>query len=123
MHDAIEVCSWDKKPSLSTLNTRLIQMLEELGNPEAIEAMFLKCTGDLVENPDALTNEHLKNRHATMADKEEPPENDSSGGMKRTDSLLVFVMSLAKVNPNEPLFVDGHDRLVRKLFKNLRKKT
>jgi hypothetical protein len=104
-------------------------MLEELGAdaPEAIEAMFLKCAddstkwlADLAESPDALVK-YLKDRHATMADDEEPPENDS-GGIERTDTFLVFVMSLAKVNPNEPLFVDRRDRLIRKLFKNLRKK-
>jgi hypothetical protein len=128
LYDTIEICSWDKKPNPSTLNTRLIQMLEELCAPEAIEAMFLKCADastkwldELAENPDTLIK-FLKDHHARMAYQEEPLENDSAGGIERTDSFLVFLMSLAKVNPNEPVFVDRRDRLIRKIFKNLRKK-
>ena len=128
LYDTIEVSTWDKKPSPSTLNIKLVQMLEELGAPEAIEAMLLKCAddstkwlADLAENSDALVK-YLKDRQATMADKEELLENDSSGGIERTDSFVVFMMLLSKVDPNEPSFADRRDRLIRKLFKNLRKK-
>jgi hypothetical protein len=126
LYDTIEICSWDKKPNPSTLNTRLIQMLEELGAPEAI---FVRCADDstkwlsnLRDNPTALV-EYLRDRYARMTNPEEPLENDSSsGGIERSDSNMVFQMSVAKVNPNEPVFADRRDRLIRKLIKNLRKK-
>jgi hypothetical protein len=128
LYDTIEISTWDKKPHPSTLNVRLVQMLEERGTPEAIEAMLLKCAddstrwlADLAENSDALVK-YLKDRQARMADQEEPTENDSSGGIERTDSFVIFLMLLSKVNPNEPSFADRRDRLIRKLFENLRKK-
>jgi hypothetical protein len=121
-YDTIEVCSWDAEPQPGRLNTRLIQILETGGVPNE---HFLKCGDDatkqlsvLSENPDLLLN-HLKERQASMTYRQ---DEGAVGKAENTDSSFVFRMGLAKVDPNDPVFLERRRRLVRKEFEHMRKK-
>jgi hypothetical protein len=118
LYDTIEVNSWDTKPIPGSLNSRLIQLLEEAGVPEEL---FLKCADEatkwlssLAEDPDLLVT-HLKERQAVSAER-------LTGETENNDTSFVFGMSLAKVDPSEPIFAERRDRLVRKAFKQMQSK-
>jgi hypothetical protein len=115
-YDTMEVCFWDVKPQPGTLNTRLIQILEAGGVPDE---HFLKCGDDatkllsvLSENPDSL----LKHLHFGQDDR------GTVNKAENTDSSFVRRMVVAKVDPNDPVFLERRSRLVRKEFDQMRKK-
>jgi hypothetical protein len=121
-YDTIEVCSWDVKPQPGTLNTRLIQILEARGVPDE---HFLKCGDDatkqlsvLSENPDLLMK-MLKDRQPCMTYGHDKGTFEKA---ENTDSSVVLRMGLAKVEPNDPVFLERRRRLIRKEFEQMREK-
>jgi hypothetical protein len=121
LYDTVEVCSWDKPPLPSTLNTRLVQMLEEAGVPEELFLKFVDASSNwlssLSKNPDSLLR-ILADRRGTMSDRQHEMVSDPDN----TDSNFVFRASLANIDPNEPVLVEKRNRLVRKEFERMRLK-
>jgi hypothetical protein len=121
-YDTIEVCSWDKKPQSSTLNTRVIQMLEAGGVPDE---HLLKCAdyatrhlSALSDNPDLLIK-LLKKRQTGMTYRQDEGAVEKA---ENSDSAFVFRMGVEKVDHNDPVFLQRRKRLVRKEFEQMRKK-
>jgi hypothetical protein len=122
-YDTVEVCGWDNpSPLPSTLNIRLVQLLEAAGVPEELFLKFVdastKYLSCLSKNPDSLLRD-LADRRGTMADRPNDMIFDPSDN---TDSNFVFLASLANVETNEPVLVEKRKRLVENIFERMRSK-